>query len=522
MPSFQTPAPLFSSRYRSTRARTRQLVLLSSGVFLLASCGQSNPGDVPDPVTPTGPVSPSNPTTNVGPAGGTITSTDGALSLNFPAGAVSAPVNVVIKSVANSAPNSFGPAFELEPAGLALAQPVTATLRVDGALIGDALPQELGVAKLDANGQWLVDLSSRVSTSGTALSNPTTNNDRAAIAANAVTISVTVSIRSLQPTTIVTMWQVEPKKATVATGGVVPIRILACYRDTALDDDVQMVAALPICAPSTRTGTWSVSGIVGGTEEYGKVNVLSPTSTARYQAPLQPPIPNKVEVVASMYWPQRGVTQTFAIPVTVTGSPEWTGVITYTKSGSKTSIEQVTGKRTTETVEGSGTFNLRALPSQMTQTGGIIKAAGIVATDKYSRVEHQQGLPDRVGCVAIIDYTENLVGSSAIIPAAQDYSGSAFITFSGNSYRLNISGIFVEISGLSTGTYTTRCPTFPDDVRTVSTNLTSDGGLDPSGQEWTRDIDTANPGRLTGSATFSPSGLPWQTVKVTWDLRRPN
>jgi hypothetical protein len=65
----------------------------------------------------------------IGPAGGSIRSNDGALTLRIPAGALSAPVAIALALAPNDAPGGVGPGYDLSPDGLAFAKPALLSLR---------------------------------------------------------------------------------------------------------------------------------------------------------------------------------------------------------------------------------------------------------------------------------------------------------------------------------------------------------------------------------------------------------
>ncbi len=96
--------------------------------FLAAGCTCGGPGgsssrNVGPPVRLT-----------VGPSGGSLTSADGVLTITVPAGALSAPVDLTIQQIVNSAPVGQGNAYELGPAGQAFAAPILLAFRNTTAL----------------------------------------------------------------------------------------------------------------------------------------------------------------------------------------------------------------------------------------------------------------------------------------------------------------------------------------------------------------------------------------------------
>jgi hypothetical protein len=320
--------------------------------------------------------------------------------------------------------------------------------------------------------------------------------------------------------TVTTFWRVTPTSASIATGGNVPITILACVQETSEYGDDVLLPTSTQCAPSIRQGTWYVNGAQGGSDLYGKIVPLSPTSSARYDAPLQPPTPNQALVLASLYWAQRGVTKTFTIPISVTGTGDWTGTVTYIRT-EDSSWTDLTGVEHHETRDGTGTINLKALPHHVNPQGGQINAESITVTESYTLHEQATGSPDARGCTSTSVTDEQTSGSEAMFPPDQDLTGSVILLFSGTSYTLQVFPVTFEITGTLVSTTTTKCPGQPDDAVTVTLDSFEQAGLDPTGQSWVRDLDPRNPGRLVGEATFTDAGNSAIKVKVKWDLRRP-
>ena len=78
-----------------------------------------------DPVvTPIMPLPSSPPASaTIGPAGGSIRSTDGVVTLRIPAGALSTPVAISLAQASNDAPGGVGSGYDISPDGLAFAKP---------------------------------------------------------------------------------------------------------------------------------------------------------------------------------------------------------------------------------------------------------------------------------------------------------------------------------------------------------------------------------------------------------------
>src|SRR5215831_14365907 len=68
----------------------------------------------------------------VGMSGGMVASSDGALQVAIPAGALSSDVMVTVESIASPGTGSVGKVYEIGPTGTQFATPVTLTLDYSG------------------------------------------------------------------------------------------------------------------------------------------------------------------------------------------------------------------------------------------------------------------------------------------------------------------------------------------------------------------------------------------------------
>ncbi len=105
------------------------LVKVTSGsVDVFDSSIDNASGDpVVTPIMPLRAEIPSSAT--IGPAGGSIRSLDGVLTLKVPAGALSAPVAIGLAQAPNDAPGGVGSGYDISPDGLAFAKPALLSLR---------------------------------------------------------------------------------------------------------------------------------------------------------------------------------------------------------------------------------------------------------------------------------------------------------------------------------------------------------------------------------------------------------
>jgi hypothetical protein len=90
----------------------------------------------------------------IGPAGGTLASSDGRVVLTVPAGALAASTLITIQPVTGEAPLHVGAGYDLLPNGLVFLQPATLTLTYTDAEMDGIDPTSVGLAYQDSLGQW--------------------------------------------------------------------------------------------------------------------------------------------------------------------------------------------------------------------------------------------------------------------------------------------------------------------------------------------------------------------------------
>ncbi len=157
---------------------TLQVKVTSGSLDVFDSSIDNASGDpVVTPIMPLPVAIPSSAT--IGPAGGSVRSDDGRLTLKIPAGALAAPASFGIVPTADAGPNAIGTAYAIAPWDLALAKSALLVFDYgqDDVVADDA--QWLIPGFLGSDGQWysvaswVIDSSSRqVTTSLAALSSP--------------------------------------------------------------------------------------------------------------------------------------------------------------------------------------------------------------------------------------------------------------------------------------------------------------------------------------------------------------
>ena len=204
-------------------------------------------------------------TKSIGPAGGSLASSDGRITVDVPPNAVTAAVDFRITPITNLGKGGVGSAYRLEPNEQKFATPVKVSFKYDAEGFKDAAPESFAVAYQDPTGVWQ------------ALN--TSNIDRA---------SKTVSIS----TTHFTDWslwtiRLEPEKVTIRVGEKVHIEPIQCLKPTNLYQRFQgFLGNQPCSALWPQNKTWSVN-----------IGTLSPiTAGVIYTAPAKKPSPNVATV----------------------------------------------------------------------------------------------------------------------------------------------------------------------------------------------------------------------------------
>ena len=114
-------------------------------------------------------------TKDIGPAGGTLSSADGRLTLTVPQNAVANTVTFTIQQITNKAANGLGSAYRLEPDGEAFTTPLEISVRYDDKDLEGTVPEALSMAYQDAKGAWHAQRSAKLDQSAKTISFATTH-----------------------------------------------------------------------------------------------------------------------------------------------------------------------------------------------------------------------------------------------------------------------------------------------------------------------------------------------------------
>jgi hypothetical protein len=148
------------------RALSLHTSILCSLTLAAAGCGGGGSSQHPGGGMPTMKM--------VGPSGGAVSSSDGNLAVNIPAGALPADVTVTTEPVEAPAMGAVGTVYEIGPTGTQFAMPVTLTLHYDSAMLNGAATSSLRVATF-AGGAWQILPGAMVDTQAKTVSGVTTH-----------------------------------------------------------------------------------------------------------------------------------------------------------------------------------------------------------------------------------------------------------------------------------------------------------------------------------------------------------
>jgi len=290
----------------------------------------------------------------LGPAGGSISSADGRVTLTVPAGALTSDTTISMQPIANHAHAGIGGGVRLGPEGQLFADKVRLTFRYDESDLRGTDAQLLGVAfqRDDRLWQWV--------------ENPQVDTEAR---------TVTVETHHFSDWSLVAGSQLRPLEATVEVGNTVRLQVTRCYVPLSplsgptgeeplgfpcLDDPNDfMIRQYPV-------EDWSVNGVVGGSSVTG--TVAGGGHWALFTAPDTVPNPPTVAVSAVRRYPDSPRIEIFVSNITIIDRADYVGTVTYeseeftaTANVSWTLVNDAPGVRT---YAPSGTMDLHITMEQ--------------------------------------------------------------------------------------------------------------------------------------------------------------
>ena len=140
----------------------RHLTLLAFSSTLFCNCSKktevSNKVSQPPAITPVGTPVGIAVSKALSSSGGSISSADGRIDLNFPAGALNGPTNISIQPVTSEAPGGLGNGYHLMPEGLVFSKAVTLTFHYSDTDANGTIPQLFYIAYQDSSLAWRTDI----------------------------------------------------------------------------------------------------------------------------------------------------------------------------------------------------------------------------------------------------------------------------------------------------------------------------------------------------------------------------
>ncbi len=211
----------------------------------------------------------------IGPSGGTVTSSDGKVTVVIPSGALSSTQTIAIvpNTDSNTCPQALGAGYSLTPNGLTFSTPAMLTLHYDSTVYG-ANAEFIGVAYQDDKGNWNGVTGGSVDT---------------------IHRAVTVPISHFSNWTANLAFEITPATAVVFTGTSLTFEV----------DQVGPPAGSPAGPPVQLTNpfalvaaSWKVNSS-GGNSTVGTISG-GLGQTATYSAPSQMPSPDLVTISATV------------------------------------------------------------------------------------------------------------------------------------------------------------------------------------------------------------------------------
>lgn len=260
-----------------------------AAALALTACGGGGSDSQPPPnptgpkpaVTPVGTAQGVPTSAALTSAGGSVSSSDGKLTITVPEDALKVATTLTIQPIANNAPGRLGAGYRLLPEGVTFAKPVQLSFAYDDASLAGTHAQALGIAFQQSDGTWRWQEG----------------------ALNEATRTVTAATTHFSDWSLVKGLQLRPPSATAKVGHSVSLRVAYCYAPSVSNADLLEPLAFD-CedenapAPLKAPVTWSVNGVLGGNGVVG--TVAGNEVTAQYTAPKQKPEANPVAVSAEV------------------------------------------------------------------------------------------------------------------------------------------------------------------------------------------------------------------------------
>lgn len=213
-------------------------------------------------------------TASIGPAGGSLPSADGRLTVIVPPGAVTSNTTFSVQPITNQAPGGIGDGYRLGPNGQTFSTPVQLRFQYTDDDLAGTVPDVLGIAYQDAQGYWNELLSGTYDQVGKTLTVGTTH----------FTDWVTMSGA-----------QLTPRSGAIRVGTSIGLSVRFCSNVPKGGTEARLASCQ---TDAVVPGSWSVIGQPGGNSSYGTIS--GGATGATYKAPAQVPPFNPVAISATV------------------------------------------------------------------------------------------------------------------------------------------------------------------------------------------------------------------------------
>lgn len=212
----------------------------------------------------------------IGPAGGSISTPDGALTLIIPAGALKEDTPITVQPVENKAPGGTGLGYELSPKNLELAKPAELVWNYPDKDVQGSAPEALGMAVQQPDRTWL---------------------GRRDLTLNKAGRRVSARVSKLQPAAFYEQFFMRPDEASIAPGETQQLSVF--FMPGRRDNEMHDVLAEPILLKGPVLKNWRVNGQDLNNRvdpQLGGLSAVDGEASATYLAPNRIPKQNQIAV----------------------------------------------------------------------------------------------------------------------------------------------------------------------------------------------------------------------------------
>ncbi|OQP52566.1 hypothetical protein A4H97_24905 [Niastella yeongjuensis] len=217
----------------------------------------------------------------IGSSGGSISSIDGRLTIEVPAGAFTTDQQITVQPISNNGPHGVNNAYRITPHNVQFTKPVKITFSYSENDVSNSAPGFLGISYQDEQGIWQAKRATTVDTT---------------------TKTISTLTRHFSDWNVFRGLEMTPEDTVIETGKFVKLNVYVAGEDLFVPiplegEDLVMPLPAPKEIPEKYVKTWIKSG--DGT--------LSPHgNSAIYSAPNMEPTRNPVSVSAELNIPGKG------------------------------------------------------------------------------------------------------------------------------------------------------------------------------------------------------------------------